>query len=70
MHTKFFPDPCGQVVQNYHLVLRGKKPEDVKFLPPPKQTFWGRNIRPGTTACLENQDFLDPTENSCSPARL
>ena len=42
--------------------------DDVKS--PPPGTFWGRNIRAGTAARLENKDFMDLTGNCCPPARL
>ena len=60
MHTKFFPDPCGQVVQNYHLVLRGKKPEDVKFLPPPQTNFLGKEYSAGDNRMSRKSRFFGP----------
>ena len=43
--------------------------ENVK-VPPPQQTFWGRNIRARPVALPENQDFVDPTKNYYPPAQL
>jgi hypothetical protein len=63
--THCFLESSGQVVymETHPYSWRTLTP------PPPPRTFRGRNIWAGAIAQPENQDYLDPTENFCMPAR-